>query len=207
VTLDERDRPPAPDNDASEAIGYDGHGDLEAPDDRDALAALDDGPTESAWGAETMEVVVEERGVAPGSGEAPAAVEPEAQATAIFIDSSAIVALVDRDDGSHAAAVDAYRNLVRSGFRLFTTNYVIAETFDLLRTGVGPVVARQFLRDCKLAIYHADEQDERRARRHVLDAPGGSNLTLVDAVSLVVMERLSVADAFAVDPSFLGDGD
>jgi predicted nucleic acid-binding protein len=141
------------------------------------------------------------------TGETPGAqAEPAGEVTAIFIDSSAIVALVDRDDASHAAAVDAYRNLVAAGYKLFTTNYVVAETFDLLRTGVGPLVARQFLRDCKLAVYHADEQDERRARRHVLHAPSGSNLTLVDAVSLVVMERLGVADAFAVDPTFLSDG-
>jgi predicted nucleic acid-binding protein len=141
------------------------------------------------------------------TGETPSTqAEPANEVTAIFIDSSAIVALVDRDDASHAAAVDAYRNLVAAGYKLFTTNYVIAEAFDLLRTGVGPLVARQFLRDCKLAVYHADEQDERRARRHVLHAAGGSNLTLVDAVSLVVMERLGVADAFAVDPTFLSDG-
>ena len=128
------------------------------------------------------------------------------ETTAIFIDSSAIVALVDRDDASHEAAVGAYHDLVRAGYKLFTTNYVVAETFDLLRTGVGPLVARQFLRDSKLAVYHADEADERRARRLVLDARSGGNLTLVDAVSLVVMERLGVADAFAVDPSFLADG-
>ena len=135
-----------------------------------------------------------------------AADEAVAEATAIFIDSSAIVALVDSDDASHSAAVGAYRDLVRAGYRLFTTNYVVAETFDLLRTGVGPLVARQFLRDSKLAVYHADEQDERRARRLVLDASAGGNLTLVDAVSLVVMERLGVADAFAVDPTFLAGG-
>jgi predicted nucleic acid-binding protein len=135
-----------------------------------------------------------------------AADEAAAEATAIFIDSSAIVALVDSDDASHSAAVGAYRDLVRAGYRLFTTNYVVAETFDLLRTGVGPLVARQFLRDSKLAVYHADEQDERRARRLILDASAGTNLTLVDAVSLVIMERLGVADAFAVDPSFLAGG-
>ena len=132
--------------------------------------------------------------------------EAAVEATAIFIDSSAIVALVDSDDASHSAAVGAYRDLVRAGYRLFTTNYVIAETFDLLRTGVGPLVARQFLRESKLAVYHVDEQDERRARRLILDASAGANLTLVDAVSLVIMERLGVADAFAVDPSFLAGG-
>src|SRR5215203_4704500 len=117
---------------------------------------------------------------------------------AIFVDSSALIALVDRDDNTHAAAVAAYGNLLAEGYKLFTTNYVIAETFDLLSTGVGPDVARRFLRDCKIAIYHADEQDERRAKRVVLRQTGPNGLSLTDAISFVVMERLNVADAFAV---------
>jgi predicted nucleic acid-binding protein len=123
----------------------------------------------------------------------------------VFIDSSAIVALVDRDDASHEAAVAAYHQLLESECRLFTTNYVIAETYDLLCTGVGHVVARLWLRDCSIAVYHADEQDERRARRVVLRGKGATGLTLTDAISLVVMERLNVTDAFAVDPNFLAD--
>jgi len=124
---------------------------------------------------------------------------------AVFVDSSAIVALVDRDDTSHRAAVNAYRGLVAAGYRLFTTNYVVAEAFDLLCTGVGPSVARQWLRDSKLAIYHADEQDERKARKLVIQAEGKRGLSLTDAISVVVMERLDVADAFAVDPNFLAE--
>ena len=129
------------------------------------------------------------------------------EAPAVFIDSSAIVALVDQDDASHADAVSAYRGLVAAGYRLFTSNYVVSETYDLLRTGVGHAVARQWLKDSTLAIYHADEQDERRARRTVLRARGAQGLTVTDAVSLVVMERLGVADAFAVDPDFLSGGE
>ena len=122
---------------------------------------------------------------------------------AVFVDSSAIVALVDRDDASHEAAAAAYRDLVATGYRLFTTNYVIAETFDLLSTGVGPTVARQWLRDSRLAVYHADETDERRAWRVVARAEGKHGPSLTDAISLVVMARLEVTDAFAVDPTFL----
>jgi predicted nucleic acid-binding protein len=124
---------------------------------------------------------------------------------AIFVDSSALIALVDRDDTTHAAAVAAYGNLLSEGYKLFTTNYVIAETFDLLSTGVGPDVARRFLRDCRIAVYHADEQDERRAKRVVLRQTGPNGLSLTDAISFVVMERLNVADAFAVDPGFLSN--
>lgn len=142
-----------------------------------------------------------------GSSEASPGPAAPGEAAAAFIDSSAIVALVDQDDASHEDAVAAYRGLVEAGYRLFTTNYVVAETYDLLRTGVGHAVARQWLRDSGLATYHADEQDERRARRVVLRARGARGLTMTDAISLVVMERFGVADAFAVDPDFLAGGE
>ena len=127
----------------------------------------------------------------------------EPDATAAFIDSSAIVALVDRDDASHAAAVEAYRGLVASGYKLFTTNYVVAEAFDLLSTGVGPNVARRWLRENKLPVYHADERDERKARGLVIRSERRRGLSLTDAVSMVAMERLHVLDAFTLDASFL----
>jgi uncharacterized protein len=161
-------------------------------------------------GADASEPAVDPAVVATGpeAAEAVAAAEREpGEAPAAFIDSSAIVALVDQDDDSHLDAVAAYRELVAGGYRLFTTNYVIAETYDLLRTGVGHAVARQWLKDSTLAVYHADEQDERRARRTVLRARGAKGMTFTDAVSLVVMERFGVADAFAVDPNFLSGGE
>jgi predicted nucleic acid-binding protein len=120
-----------------------------------------------------------------------------------FVDSSAIVALVDAGDISHNAAAEAYHSLVGSGYRLFTTNHVIVETFALLNAGLGPEIARQWLRDMRLAVYTADAEDEAKAYRMVLDAEQAQPVTLTDAISYVVMERLGVVDAFAVDPDFL----
>ena len=122
-----------------------------------------------------------------------------------FVDSSAIVALVDTNDRTHEAAVAAYRELVDQGYRLFTTNHVIAEVVDLLSAGIGPDVARRWLRDHRLPVYHADEQDEHRAKALVISSRSPRGLSLVDAISLVVMERFGVADAFAVDPGFLSE--
>ena len=123
---------------------------------------------------------------------------------AMFVDSSAIVALVDRDDASHAAAVAAYHELVAADYKLFTTNYALAEAFDLLQAGLGADVARQWLRDSLLAVYHADDQDLAKARRMIARA-GNRRLSLTDAIGLAVMERLGVTDAFAVDPDFLAE--
>ncbi|MEJ7901109.1 MAG: PIN domain-containing protein [Thermomicrobiales bacterium] len=122
-----------------------------------------------------------------------------------FVDSSAIVAMVDANDNTHGAAVSAYAELLQQGYKLFTTNHVIAETVDLLDAGVGPDIARRWLRDHRLPIYHADEQDERRAKALVISSRSPRGLSYVDAVSLVVMEKFGVADAFAVDPHFLNE--
>lgn len=122
-----------------------------------------------------------------------------------FVDSSAIVAMVDRGDATHNAAVSAYQELVGHGYKLFTTNYVISETIDLLTSGVGPEIARQWLRDHRLPVYHADEQDEHRARALVISSRSPRGLSYVDAISLVVMDRFGIADAFAVDPHFLSE--
>jgi len=122
-----------------------------------------------------------------------------------FVDSSAIVAMVDANDKTHGAAVSAYAELLQQGYKLFTTNHVIAETVDLLVAGVGPDIARRWLRDHRLPIYHADEQDERRAKALVISSRSPRGLSYIDAVSLVVMEKFGVADAFAVDPHFLNE--
>jgi predicted nucleic acid-binding protein len=132
-------------------------------------------------------------------------VTPSPQYPVAFVDSSAIVALVDADDVSHGAAVEAYQSLVSSGYRLFTTNHVIVEAYSLLMAGVGTDVARQWLRDNRLAVYTANEDDEKSARDMVIGAAGSRSVTLTDAISIVVMERLGVADAFAVDPRFLAE--
>ena len=76
-----------------------------------------------------------------------------------FVDSSAIVALVDADDAAHAAAVEAYHQLLDDGYRLFTTDHVIVETYDLLANGVGPIVASAWLRDHRMPVYCVDEVD------------------------------------------------
>lgn len=120
-----------------------------------------------------------------------------------FVDSSAIVALVDEDDTAHPAAVAAYNELKESGYRLFTTDHVVVETYDLLVNGVGPVVAARWLRDHKLPVYTTDEADLAAAQVVLFARPDDSPISFTDALSLAVMERLAVADAFAVDPAFL----
>lgn len=122
-----------------------------------------------------------------------------------FVDASAIVALIDRNDRSHNDAVAAYHGLQEANYRLFTTNLVLAEVVQLLNDGVGAEVSRQFLRDQRLTVYHATEEDEHRATAMVMTSRTARGLSYVDAVSLVVMEKLGIADAFVVDTTFLAE--
>lgn len=120
-----------------------------------------------------------------------------------FVDTSAIVALVDRDDLTHRDVVNAYHSLVDDGYRLFTTNHVISATYDLLTATLGSAVACQWLADVGLAVYVTDNQDEDRARERLLAAGSDRPIRYSDAISLAVMERLGIVEAFAVDPDFL----
>jgi predicted nucleic acid-binding protein len=120
-----------------------------------------------------------------------------------FVDSSAIIALFDRGDATHLPAVNAYRSLMSGGYRLFTTNHVIGETFDLLASTHGEELAREWLANVGLTVYVTDSIDEERARERVLASNRAHPIRYTDAVSLSVMERLGVSDAFAVDPDFL----
>lgn len=123
-----------------------------------------------------------------------------------FVDSSAILAMANRGDPTHEQAVAVYHELVDQGYRLFTTDHVVHETVQMLEMAFGSDLARQWLRDQRLPIYHADEQDIRRAIALITSARPGTRVSLTDAISTVVMQRLGVSDAFAVDPDFLADG-
>jgi predicted nucleic acid-binding protein len=123
-----------------------------------------------------------------------------------FVDSSAILAMVNRADPTHDQAIAAYHELIDAGYHLFTTDYVVAETTQLLDLAFGAEITRQWLRTQRLPVYHADEQDVKRAIAQMTSASPGSRISMTDAVSSVVMARLGVSDAFAVDPEFMPDG-
>src|SRR5687767_8376793 len=97
-------------------------------------------------------------------------VTPLMQHRAAFVDSSALVSLVDRDDYTHRAAVDAYESLKSEGYRLFTSNHIVAETYDLLAGSLGHDIARSWLNEMGLPVYVADANDIEQARDRVISS-------------------------------------
>jgi predicted nucleic acid-binding protein len=120
-----------------------------------------------------------------------------------FIDASALVALADRDDASHSAAVSGYRDLLASGFRLFTTDLALADAHTLLVAGLGPEIARSWLAQCGIHVYSVTTADLEEARRTIEEGWSAPYATLTDSIHLAVLDRLGITDVFAVDRGFL----
>jgi predicted nucleic acid-binding protein len=120
-----------------------------------------------------------------------------------FVDASALVALADRDDASHAAAVAAYQDLVAGGFRLFTTDLALASAHELIAVALGHEVARAWLAHCNILVQRIAPADLEEGRRAIEEGWSAKSATLADTIHLAVLDRLGVTDVFAVDRAFL----
>lgn len=120
-----------------------------------------------------------------------------------FVDASALVALADRHDASHAAAVAAYQDLVASGFHLFTTDLALASAHEMIAVALGQEVARSWLAHCNILVQRIAPADLEEGRRAIEEGWSAPRATLADTIHLAVLDRLGVTDVFAVDRAFL----
>ena len=120
-----------------------------------------------------------------------------------FVDASALIALADRDDVSHAAAVAAYQDLIAGGFHLFTTDLALATAHELIAVALGHEVARSWLAHCNILIERIAPADLEEGRRAIEEGWSAPRATLADTIHLAVLDRLGVTDVFAVDRAFL----
>jgi predicted nucleic acid-binding protein len=130
--------------------------------------------------------------------------DPDAPA-AVFVDTSALYALADRADRRHREGKAIAKRLRGQGTRVFTSNYVVAETHVLLLARLGHQVARRWLAAFAMPTVQVTEADQAAARRLVLDRDD-KEWSLTDVTSFCLMKRLGVARAFAFDRHFAQAG-
>lgn len=126
----------------------------------------------------------------------------------IFVDSSAFLALLDKDDENHKKAVSILKKLSKKRVSLFTTNFVRAEAHALILSVLGADSARRFLEELErssVLILPADETDEKKAREIIFKYQD-KDFSLVDTISFAVMERVGARTAFAFDKHFVQYG-
>lgn len=119
----------------------------------------------------------------------------------IFVDTSALYALLDRADRDHEAARRTIEDLVLHRVILFTTNFVRAEAYTLIGVRLSWNVARTWLAAFDLPIERVTAEDERHAV-DILLRHDDKSYSFVDATSFAVMQRMGVTEAFAFDRHF-----
>lgn len=125
----------------------------------------------------------------------------------IFADTSALYAVLDRDDDNHPAARAAWNSLLQTDTALLVSNYVVLEMMALVQHRLGIEAMRLLCADVlpALDVHWITEADHGHAQNALL-AAGRRKLSLVDCSSFHVMRSRAVRTAFAFDPHFSEQG-
>ena len=121
----------------------------------------------------------------------------------VFIDTSALLAVLDRSDERHAEAKRTWEEMLNGEHMLLCHNYILVETSAVLTRRIGMEAVRVFERDVVPVlrlVWVTREIHEAAVGAHL--AAGRRALSLVDCASFEVMRRTGVREAFAFDPHF-----
>ncbi|HEV8537190.1 MAG TPA: PIN domain-containing protein [Candidatus Limnocylindria bacterium] len=123
----------------------------------------------------------------------------------VFVDTSALYALLDRDDRFHKAAAAAFSGMADE--ELVTDSYVLVETMALIQRRLGADAVRRFSHDFlpALSVVWIDEAAHTAGAAALLAALP-TDVSLVDFVSFQVMRERDIAQAFAFDEDFRAAG-
>ena len=122
--------------------------------------------------------------------------------TTVFVDTSALYALLVATDRWHESAARIMRSLRTRDAELVTSSHVLVESYALIghRIGVGAVEALRESIEPLLDIAWVDRELHERALDAVI--AGGGRPGLVDATSFLVMRDRGIESAFTFDRDF-----
>jgi predicted nucleic acid-binding protein len=123
----------------------------------------------------------------------------------VFVDTSGLYALVDKNDGHHATARQVVEKLVRAGRKLILTDYVIAETVNLAVARRGTHVGLRVLDLIEQSVGIRIEwvETSRFDRTKAFVRKHADHLySFTDCSSFVVMRDLRLRQALTTDGHF-----
>jgi predicted nucleic acid-binding protein len=125
----------------------------------------------------------------------------------VFIDTSALVALLDAEDVGHDRVFPPWRSGIDDGAGFVTTNYVLLETIALVQRRLGVDAVRILVEEMLPMIDSllVAEADHSNGLSLVLMA-ARRRLSLVDCLSFTVMRRLGIREYLGLDPHFEEQG-
>jgi uncharacterized protein len=122
-----------------------------------------------------------------------------------FVDTSALLAILDARDPNHDRAVELLKASLK-GDDLFTHNYIHVEAEQLVRRRLGAEAAARLLDELLPALQTLWVDEDIHAEALQALAGKGRASSLVDQVSFVVMRRLNLETALAFDADFEREG-
>lgn len=125
----------------------------------------------------------------------------------LFVDTSAILAYLDADQPRHEEVVGAWKLAVEEARTLYTSNYVLVESFALTQRRLGLAAARG-LADSLVPLmttFWVDEELQQAALSALFTA-ARRGLSLVDCTSFELMRRHGLTDVLALDEDFARQG-
>lgn len=124
-----------------------------------------------------------------------------------FVDTSFLVALLDRDDARASAALRLWSDADSSLAAIVTSNYVVVEAAAVVQRRWGLAETRRLLGEllAPVAVEWVSAEDHARAVDLLLLA-ARRDLSLVDCTSFELMRRLGIRDCLAFDDHFAEQG-
>lgn len=123
----------------------------------------------------------------------------------VFLDTSAIYALADRNDDNHKVAKGIFKNVLTHE-SILVHNYIIVESAALIQSRLGLTPAKKFLQDVsKFEVIWVDAFLHNKAVEYLF-SKGNRGLSFVDCISFVVMRNNGISKAIVFDEDFLRAG-
>lgn len=123
----------------------------------------------------------------------------------VFLDTSGLLAVANRDDALHAEATEAWRELARSGVGLLTTDWVLAEflgSSSRLATRQDGISVVRAIRSSARTETVSATRTAWQTGFELYQARLDKEWSLVDCISIRVCEAHSVRRAFTHDHHF-----
>jgi uncharacterized protein len=123
----------------------------------------------------------------------------------IFVDTSAFLAIENLRDNYYRKAVMLRDTLLKAGKILITSDYILDETYTIIRFRAGHHIAVQFgeaVRGSKFLRVEYIASDSIEKAWELFKTFSDHEFSFTDCTSFVLMERLKIKTAFTFDAHF-----
>ena len=125
----------------------------------------------------------------------------------VFVDTSALIALLDRNEPRRPAVTEAWERALDGGQHLCTSNYVVVEALAVAQRRRGMDAVRALHSDVlpPIEVVFVTAAEHEAATAAFL-AAGRRRLSFVDCASFELMRRRGIVSALALDADFAEQG-